>query len=121
MNEIVTIFIMYHIFCFTDWVPDVNVKYNLGFSCLFFNFANLGYNLAILLGHQFIHIRWKLRQTTVKYKFQKNRKRVKKDFENDTTFGQRRKANRKKWLKEEKKRQRRGLQEKSSSEEEIWE
>ncbi len=45
INEIITIFIMYHIFCFTDWVPDAHVQYNLGFSCLFINLLDLAFNL----------------------------------------------------------------------------
>ena len=39
---------MYHIFCFTDWVPDADVKYNLGFSCLAFNCLNLATNLTTI-------------------------------------------------------------------------
>ena len=73
-NEIATIFIMYHIFCFTDWVSDADVKYNLGFSCLFFNFASLGYNIVMLLGFQFIDVRRKFKLAQIKYRFLKNRK-----------------------------------------------
>ena len=45
MNEVSTLLIMQHVFCFTDWIPDPILKYNIGFSCLVFNFANLGLNL----------------------------------------------------------------------------
>ena len=49
MNEVSTLLIMYHIFCFTDWIPDPALQYNIGFSCLVFNFANLGLNLIQLI------------------------------------------------------------------------
>ena len=48
VNEVICIFIMYHIFCFTDWLPNANVKYNLGFSCLFWNGLNLATNLTTI-------------------------------------------------------------------------
>ena len=49
INEVISVFIMYHIFCFTEWVPDANTKYEIGFSCLFFNGLHLLVNLLLIL------------------------------------------------------------------------
>ena len=49
INEIICIVIMYHIFCFTDYIPDPQIKYNLGFSVLFFNTLSLSINLGSIL------------------------------------------------------------------------
>ena len=48
LNEVISVVIMYHIFCFTDWLPDAHVKYNLGYSCLAFNFFNIATNLVAI-------------------------------------------------------------------------
>ena len=61
INETITIFIMYHIFCFTDWVPDAKVQYNLGYSCLFFNFLHLSFNLSQLAFYTLKSIVYKMR------------------------------------------------------------
>ena len=44
-SEIVTMLIMYHIFCFTDWISDVEIRYFLGYSCLALNAIHIGVNL----------------------------------------------------------------------------
>ena len=44
-SEIVTMLIMYHIFCFTDWISDVEIRYFLGLTCLALNVAHIGVNL----------------------------------------------------------------------------
>ena len=45
VNEILTIAIMYHIFCFTDFVLDEQTRYYIGYSCLAANIGHLGYNM----------------------------------------------------------------------------
>ena len=45
LNEVLTMFIMYHIFCFTDYVPEEEMRYRLGYSCLAFNFVHLALNI----------------------------------------------------------------------------
>ena len=44
-NEAMTIMLYYHVFCFTDFVRDPYMRYNLGYTCLFFNLVHLLANL----------------------------------------------------------------------------
>ena len=62
VNEILTMEIMYHIFCFTDFVGDEQTRYYIGYSCLAANFGHLGYNVYHILRTQFkdVHARIKV-------------------------------------------------------------
>ena len=57
LNEVLSVVIMYHIFCFTDWLPDAHVKFNLGYSCLLFNFLNISSNLVVILTNTYKSIK----------------------------------------------------------------
>ena len=50
LEETVILVIMYHIFCFTDWMPDLQVKHALGYSvtvCVLLHlFTFLGFDLG---------------------------------------------------------------------------
>ena len=48
MNEVTSIFLLYHMFTFTDWVPDASVRYLLGWSFIAVISANLAFHLSIL-------------------------------------------------------------------------
>ena len=48
-EEVGTIVIMYHIFCFTDWIPDLEVRHNLGYSVIVCMGIQLFGYLAVLL------------------------------------------------------------------------
>ena len=80
INEIFTIFIMYHIFCFTDWVPDASVQYNLGYSCLFFNFLHLGFNLIQIISATYSEMFKRLRLLKFKRKMKKKMKQNNRRF-----------------------------------------
>ena len=80
INEILTIFIMYHIFCFTEWVPDANVQYNLGYSCLVFNLMNIGFNVLQLFACTVVDIYHAARKVLIIQKFKRNRKKIQMKF-----------------------------------------
>ena len=44
-NEIKLNLIMYHLLLFTMFVPDPEIKYKIGFSCLVFLFIGLAVNM----------------------------------------------------------------------------
>jgi len=90
INEVVTIFIMYHIFCFTSWVPDANIRYNIGYSCLVFNFLNLGFNLVQMLGCTLLDVSGFAKLIIAKRKFYQNRALQKARFNVNGTFTSRR-------------------------------
>ena len=48
-EEVGTIVIMYHVFCFTDWLPDLEVRHNLGYSVIGCMGIQLFGYLAVLL------------------------------------------------------------------------
>ena len=49
LNEVLTMTIMYHIFCFTDFVPDEQIRFYIGYSCLGTNMIHLGLNIYNIL------------------------------------------------------------------------
>ena len=93
VNEVSTLLIMYHTFCFTDWIPDPVLQYNIGFSCLVFNFANLGFNLIQLIVCTLIDLHAAGRIVFLKRKFNKNRSITRSRFDTSKTYGQRRQEN----------------------------
>jgi len=48
MNEITSLFLLYHMFTFTDWVPSATSMYISGWSFCFFACLNMGMHLYIL-------------------------------------------------------------------------
>ena len=48
-NETCLLLIGYHIFCFSEWVPDVATRYYVGFSCVFFVVLGLFVNFSAIL------------------------------------------------------------------------
>jgi len=85
---------MYHIFCFTEWVPDEKVRYNIGYSCLLFNFLNLGFNLAQLLGCTVIDVFGYLKQLHARRKFFQNREAQRARFNTRGSLASRRSVKR---------------------------
>ena len=49
MNEIIVLVASYHLFCFTEWVYDLNVRFQVGWSMLVFLVINVATNITIML------------------------------------------------------------------------
>ena len=81
VNEILTMEIMYHIFCFTDFVGDEQTRYYIGYSCLAANIGHLSYNMYHILRTQLkdMHARIKL-QLTIRHMRLKLRARTREKF-----------------------------------------
>ena len=60
-NEAKLVIIMYHIICFTDYVPDAETKFYIGYSCILFVIGGLLVNSYSLITSPFIVLRKKLR------------------------------------------------------------
>ena len=75
MNELTSILLLYHMFCFTDWIPDANVKYELGFSCLMINSVSLCVNIIQILYSTFFKLYRKARTAYFIRQHSKNRKK----------------------------------------------
>ena len=67
-NEVMTLIILYHIFCFTDFVTDPEMRFNLGYSCLFFNFVHLAVNMYFLITETIQTVRIRLMIVFIKFK-----------------------------------------------------
>ena len=67
-NEILTMMIMYHIFCFTDWIQDEKTRFNLGYSCLVFNVFHLGLNMYLIIKSSVHDLIMKIRVKFALYK-----------------------------------------------------
>ena len=48
MNEIIVLVASYHLFCFTEWVYDLNVRFQVGWSMLVFLVINVATNITII-------------------------------------------------------------------------
>lgn len=48
-NEICVIIVIYHCICFTDFLPDANFRYNVGYSCCLCLIFNIIGNVSYLL------------------------------------------------------------------------
>ena len=48
-NEVFTLLIIYHMICFTDWIPSVTMKFYIGYSCVAVNCLLLLINLILML------------------------------------------------------------------------
>ena len=58
-NEVKLIFIMYHIICFTDFLPDPETTFLVGYSCILFVVGGLIINSFTLVTAPFkILIKW---------------------------------------------------------------
>ena len=53
LNEVSCFMLMYHLICFTDFVPDPDIRYNLGYSYVFFASGNILIHLLSILRSNF--------------------------------------------------------------------
>ena len=60
-NEFILLVLAIHIYCFTDWVPDVTWRYRIGFSCTVFIIIGLGGNMLVIIAGSFQLMRRKCR------------------------------------------------------------
>ena len=49
MNEATNFIMLYHVMCFTDFVPEAEDRYQIGWSFLFFIIVNLLVHLSLLI------------------------------------------------------------------------
>ena len=70
INEVVAMLIMYHMFMFTDFVPDPTTRFQLGFSCIVFIAVHLLMNLSVIIVGSIKHTknRCRVRQALKKAK-----------------------------------------------------
>ena len=59
-NEVKLIFIMYHIICFTRYIPDPETQFTIGYSCMAFLMLGLLTNMSTLIKQPFILCRLNL-------------------------------------------------------------
>ena len=49
MNEVTTVFLLYHMFIFTDWVPDATTRYYMGSSFIIVAAGNLSIHFGLII------------------------------------------------------------------------
>ena len=78
-NEITSIFLLYHMFTFTDWLPLASTRYIMGWSFIVFTCANLLTHVLLLLIETVKNTRYSWRKQAhklrVKKAMKKNRER----------------------------------------------
>ena len=48
-NEVINLILMYHILCFTFFVPDADIRYLIGYSFIGFTVFNLSVHIILML------------------------------------------------------------------------
>ena len=48
-NEVINLILMYHILCFTFFVPEANIRYLVGYSFIGFTVFNLSVHIILML------------------------------------------------------------------------
>ena len=48
LNEVLIMFMAYHMFAFTDYIPDPILRHKIGISCLSFLALHLTFNLGLI-------------------------------------------------------------------------
>ena len=57
MNEVTNFILLYHLLTFTDFVGDVEARYSIGWSFLFFMCGNLCVHLYLMIKGMYISLR----------------------------------------------------------------
>ena len=86
-NEVKLLFIMYHIICFTAFVPDAETRFLIGYSCMAFVAAGLLINMADLMSQPILLCKHNCR---IKIQLRKARKQRKLKQFNGREFSKRR-------------------------------
>ena len=69
MNEITSILLLYHMFCFTDWVPEAETRYLMGWSFIGITCSNLVLHVVMLCFNSTLNLKQRcLRLCTAKAK-----------------------------------------------------
>jgi len=58
-SEVVVMLVMYHLICFTPFVPDVDMRFRLGYSVSAIVIAHLAVSMAILLRITYLDLKFK--------------------------------------------------------------
>ena len=77
-NEVTTIFLLYHMFTFTDWLPLASTRYIMGWSFIIFTSANLLVHVLLLLIETVKNTRYSWRKQAHKLRV---KKALKKNYE----------------------------------------
>ena len=78
-NESMIMMVMYCLICFTDLVPDAEMRYNIGKVCQAFVIFHITFNLSFLFGDKILDLkvrykRWKMFRTYAKVRAEANYK-----------------------------------------------
>ena len=58
-SEVIVMLVMYHLICFTPFVPDVDMRFKLGYSVCSIVVAHLVVSMAILLRVTYLDLKFK--------------------------------------------------------------
>ena len=65
-NEVCCLILMYHLLCFTDFLPDAEFRYYLGYSYVFFAVGNISIHLLLIIVDNIVKIIEKLKENKAK-------------------------------------------------------
>ena len=70
-NEVILMVVMYTIICFSPLVPDVEVRFNIGYICMIAISSHLVVNLYIIGRSQFFKLKLMMRIKLARRKYLK--------------------------------------------------
>jgi hypothetical protein len=77
-NEAIILICCYHMFCFTDFVDNPTIRFNIGYSLITFTTLNLGINVFVMIIETFKNLFRKCKICKICCQKCHNRKRLKK-------------------------------------------
>ena len=81
MNEILSLFILYHLLIFTDWVPHAKIRYDFGYSLIVFLTIGIGTHIALMIWTQAKEIKSYIKECLLKRKQEQKRLKDKRSNE----------------------------------------
>ena len=76
INEIFIVFIQYHMFTFTDLVPEPETRNLMGQSCVGFTSLTIAINLFVIIRGIAIETRLNIKRNIMKKRIKKHQKRL---------------------------------------------
>ena len=73
LNEVLLMFVMYTIICFSPLVPDVRVRFSIGYICMGAILLHLAINFVIIGQQTYLEMRMKLIKKLAKRTYKKGR------------------------------------------------
>ena len=74
-NEIILLFVLYTVFCFSPWIYDAEIKFNIGYLAILVVVLHLVVNLSLILTSTCKLMKMKCRRKLYMRRYRRDRKK----------------------------------------------